>query len=59
VGDLDNCADTLAFAFEEAALRKAELLAIYAWRAPQDGVFWAGHRFPPAGLHVAAAYAAR
>jgi nucleotide-binding universal stress UspA family protein len=59
VGDLDNCADTLAFAFEEAALRKAKLLAIHAWHAPQDGIFWAGHRFPPPGLHVAAAYAAR
>jgi nucleotide-binding universal stress UspA family protein len=59
LGDLDNCADTLAFAFEEAALRKAELLAIHAWHAPQDGIFWAGHRFPPPGLHVAAAHAAR
>jgi nucleotide-binding universal stress UspA family protein len=59
LGDLDNCADTLAFAFEEAALRKAKLLAIHAWHAPQDGIFWAGDRFPPPGLHVAAAQAAR
>jgi nucleotide-binding universal stress UspA family protein len=59
LGDLDNCAETLAFAFEEAALRKTKLLAIHAWHAPQDGIFWAGHRFPPPGLHVAAAYAAR
>jgi nucleotide-binding universal stress UspA family protein len=59
LGDLDNCADTLAFAFDEAALHKAKLLAIHAWHAPQDGIFWAGHRFPPPGLHVAAAYAAR
>jgi nucleotide-binding universal stress UspA family protein len=46
LGDLDNCAGTLAFASEEAALRKAKLLAIHAWHAPQDGIFWAGHRFP-------------
>jgi nucleotide-binding universal stress UspA family protein len=59
LGDLDNCADTLAFAFQEAALRKAKLLAIHAWHAPQDGIFWAGDRFPPPGLHVAAAQAAR
>jgi nucleotide-binding universal stress UspA family protein len=59
VGDLDNCAGALAFAFEEAALRGARLLAVHAWHAPQDGVFWAGDRFPPASLHVAAAAAAR
>ena len=59
LGDLDNCTHTLAFAFEEAALRKAKLLAIHAWHAPQDGIFWAGHQFPPPGLHAAAAYAAR
>ena len=31
----------LAFAFEEAALRKASLLAVHAWQAPQDGTVWA------------------
>ena len=59
VGDLDDCDAALAFAFEEAALRKASLRALHAWHAPQDGTFWAGDRFPPAGLHVAAAAAAR
>jgi nucleotide-binding universal stress UspA family protein len=59
VGDLEDCASALAFAFEEAALRKASLLAIHAWHAPQDGIFWTGDRFPPPGLHVAAADAAR
>jgi nucleotide-binding universal stress UspA family protein len=34
VGDLDDCADSLAFAFEEAALRQAGLLAVHAWAAP-------------------------
>ena len=59
VGDLDDCAGTLAFAFEEAALRQAGLIAIHAWHAPQAGTFWAGNQFPPPGLHVAAAAAAR
>ena len=36
LGDLDNCADTLAFAFEEAAVRKAGLLTIHAWHVPQE-----------------------
>ena len=59
VGDLEDSAGALTFAFEEAALHQARLIAIHAWRAPQDGVFWAGDRFPPPGLHVAAAGAAR
>jgi nucleotide-binding universal stress UspA family protein len=59
VGDLDDCDGALAFAFDEAALRKASLRAIHAWHAPQDGTFWAGARFPPAGMHLAAADAAR
>lgn len=29
--DLDDCDGTLAFAFEEAALRKAALMAVHAW----------------------------
>ena len=47
VGDLEDCADALTFAFEEAALRKARLMAIHAWHAPQDGTFWAGDRSRP------------
>jgi nucleotide-binding universal stress UspA family protein len=34
VRDVDTCDDALAFAFEEAAVREAELTAIYAWHAP-------------------------
>jgi nucleotide-binding universal stress UspA family protein len=34
IGDLDACADSLAFAFEEASLRKASLLAIHAVHLP-------------------------
>jgi nucleotide-binding universal stress UspA family protein len=59
VGDLDDCTGPLAFAFEEAALREASLIAIHAWHAPQAGTFWAGNQYPPAGLHIAAAAAAR
>jgi len=59
VADLEDCADVLTFAFEEAALRKARLLAIHAWHAPQAGITWPGDRFPPPGLHAAAADAAR
>jgi nucleotide-binding universal stress UspA family protein len=33
IRDADTSADTLAFAFEEAALRKANLTAIYAWHS--------------------------
>ena len=49
VGDLDDCAASLAFAFEEAALRQASLLAIHAWHAPQAGISRAGTstRLPP------------
>jgi len=58
VGDPDDCAGTLAFAFEEAALRQAGLIAIHAWHAPQAGTIWAGNQYPP-GLQIAAAAAAR
>ena len=59
VGDLDNCADSLAFAFEEAALRKASLVAIHAWHAPQASISRAGTPYPPPALHAATVDAAR
>ena len=59
VGDLEDCADALAFAFEEAALRQARLMAVHAWHAPQASITWPRDRFPPSGLHAAAADAAR
>jgi nucleotide-binding universal stress UspA family protein len=34
IGDLDDCAGPLTFAFEEASLRKAAVLAIHAWPGP-------------------------
>ena len=59
VGDLDNCADSLTFAFREAALRKASLLVIHAWHAAQASISWAGAPFPPPALRAAVAGAAR
>ena len=43
IGDLDACADSLAFAFEEASLRKASLMAIHAVHMPAISRGW-----PPA-----------
>jgi nucleotide-binding universal stress UspA family protein len=59
VGDLDNCADSLTFAFREAALRKASLLVIHAWHGAQASISWAGAPFPPPALRAAVAGAAR
>jgi len=59
IGDLDDCADSLAFAFEEAALHKASLRAIHAWHAPQASISRAGTPYPPPALHAAAADTAR
>jgi nucleotide-binding universal stress UspA family protein len=58
VGDLDNCADALTFAFEEAALRQASLVAIHAWHAPHSDISRAGEAFTPPGPHAAEAEAA-
>ena len=53
LGDLDNCDDALTFAFEEAALRKARLTVIHAWRAPQADVSRAGDPFTAAEGNLA------
>jgi nucleotide-binding universal stress UspA family protein len=42
VADLDTCGDALTFAFEEASLRKASLLALHAWHTPQTDISRAG-----------------
>jgi nucleotide-binding universal stress UspA family protein len=42
IGDPDDCADSLTFAFEEARLREASLMAIHAWHAPQIDLSRAG-----------------
>jgi nucleotide-binding universal stress UspA family protein len=53
LGDLDDCARTLAFAFEEAAVRKAALTAVHAWHVPQADISRAGESFTaPALRHL-------
>jgi nucleotide-binding universal stress UspA family protein len=59
LGDLDHCADSLTFAFEEASLRQASLLAIHAWHAPHGDISRAGDTFTAAGAHELEAEAAR
>ncbi len=55
VGDLEDCGDALTFAFEEASLRKASLVAIHAWHTPQADISRAGEAFtPPRAKAVAA-----
>jgi nucleotide-binding universal stress UspA family protein len=36
IGDVDGCGATLEFAFEEAALRHASLIAVHAWTMDSD-----------------------
>jgi nucleotide-binding universal stress UspA family protein len=43
IGDLEHSASALEFAFEEAALRHASVVAIHAWHTPQLDVSRAGH----------------
>ncbi len=59
VGDLDHCADSLTFAFEEAALRQASLTVLHAWHAPQSDFSRAGQSFTAADGHEAQAGARR
>ena len=58
IGDLDSCADSLTFAFEEASLRKASLIAIHAWHTPQTDISRAGSPSPFPGSYVIEAEAA-
>ncbi|MGD0608149.1 MAG: universal stress protein [Streptosporangiaceae bacterium] len=50
VGDLHHCADALTFAFEEASLREASLVAIHAWHTPQSDISRAGQAFTAPGV---------
>jgi nucleotide-binding universal stress UspA family protein len=42
IGGLEGNTAALSFAFEEAALRKASLVAIHAWQTPQSDISRAG-----------------
>jgi nucleotide-binding universal stress UspA family protein len=45
IGDLEGHAAPLTFAFEEAALRKASLVAVHAWHIPRSEISRAGEAF--------------
>jgi nucleotide-binding universal stress UspA family protein len=51
IGDLDGCGPTLAFAFEEAALRHATLIALHAWHVESD-ISRAGMSFATPGTRA-------
>jgi nucleotide-binding universal stress UspA family protein len=59
IGDLDNCGDSLTFAFEEASLRQASVLALHAWHTPQTEISRAGQMFTAPEQQAAAADAGR
>jgi nucleotide-binding universal stress UspA family protein len=42
ISDPETCSAALAFAFEEATLRKASVVAVHAWHTPQSDVSRAG-----------------
>jgi hypothetical protein len=52
IGDLENSA-SLTFAFEEATLRKASLIAIHSWHLPESDVSRAGPIFDEPSRYVA------
>jgi nucleotide-binding universal stress UspA family protein len=57
VGDPDRWDETLTFAFEEASLRKARLLALYAWHT-QAAISSAGQEFTSLGAQAVGTEAA-
>jgi nucleotide-binding universal stress UspA family protein len=59
VGDLDDCAAAVGFAFEEAALRRASLVVMHAWHAPRSDVEPAVELGMMPGSYAAEAEAAR
>jgi nucleotide-binding universal stress UspA family protein len=59
VGDLEHAASALEFAFEEATLRKAGVVVIHAWHAPQFDISHAGQAPMEAAARVFQTEAAR
>src|SRR5579871_6425680 len=53
IGDLENTA-SLTFAFEEAALRQASLIAIHSWHLPDSDISRAGSIFTEPAEYVVA-----
>jgi nucleotide-binding universal stress UspA family protein len=54
VADLDSCGDALTFAFEEASVRQASLLALHAWHTPGTEISRAGSGPHESGAEAAA-----
>jgi nucleotide-binding universal stress UspA family protein len=59
IADLEGNAAALTFAFEEASLRKASLIAVHAWHTPQSDVSRAGTVLAPASKTFIQAEATR
>ena len=59
VRDLDNCGDSLTFAFEQASLRRASVLALHAWHMPQTDISRAGQMSAAPEQQAVAADAAK
>jgi len=51
IGDLEHAEAPLTLAFEEAALRKASLIAVHAWHSPESDISRAGAALATPGLH--------
>jgi nucleotide-binding universal stress UspA family protein len=51
IGHLEHAAAALTFAFEEAALRKASVVAVHAWNTPESDISRAGQLFAAPGIH--------
>jgi nucleotide-binding universal stress UspA family protein len=51
IGDPEHAEAPLTFAFEEAALRKASLIAVHAWHSPESDISRAGEALATPGLH--------
>ena len=52
IGHLEHAPAALTFAFEEAALRKASVVAVHAWNMPQSDISRAGQLFAAPGINV-------
>ena len=51
IGDLDHADPPLTFAFEEATARKASLIVLHAWHAPESDISRAGEALATPGPH--------
>jgi nucleotide-binding universal stress UspA family protein len=58
VGHLEHSAEALTFAFEEASLRQASLVAVHAWHRPQADISRAGEAVAPPSKEAVRADAA-